>query len=112
MTALQVATIVCNNSSSVKRFAENCMVTSKLRQIGNLNFCDPHKIWGKNVKQDHDYSILTGSCGKSNFPRFVGNLNWLINFEADWSEVVNTKTDTGIVSFDCESVENWDKNYY
>ena len=39
-----VATIVCNNSSSVKRFARNCMVTSKLRQIGNLNFCDPHQI--------------------------------------------------------------------
>ena len=37
------ATIVCNNSSSVKRFARNCMVTSKLRQIGNLNFCDPHQ---------------------------------------------------------------------
>ena len=54
-----VATIVCNNSSSAKSFAKNCMVTQKLRQIGNFNFWDPHKIWGKNVKQDHDYSILT-----------------------------------------------------
>ena len=60
-----VATISCNNSSSVKRFAKNCMVSLKLRQIGNLNFCDPHQIWCKNVQQDYDYSILVHFCNIS-----------------------------------------------